>query len=130
MLVRIENLTQKTTIMRNGEVANNPWLKLSDFVGSKQANRHDGLLAAPVQDTRYMFTSAPVDVMYVDADSRVIELDERMLPGNSAKPRYECSYIVEAPVGAIARSRTTVGDLLQVIYKGAGVQAAHDVFRQ
>lgn len=130
MLVRIENLTQKTTIMRNGKVANNPWTRLKGLIGTKQLDLGDGLLISPSKGVHCMFMSIPIDVMYVDDSDRVIDLDERMLPNSIGKPRRECSYVVEVPVGTIALSKTNTGDLLQVIYQGAGVQVAHDMFRR
>jgi len=121
MFVRVENLTQKTTIMCNGKVANNPWTRLRGLIGTKQLDPGDGLLIKPCKGVHCMFMSIPIDVLYIN--------DERMLPNSIGKPRRECSYVLEVPVGTIALSKTTSGDLIQVIYQGTGVQTMHNVVK-
>lgn len=130
MLVRIENLTQKTTIMRNGKVANNPWSRLRGLIGTKQLEHGDGLLIMPSKGVHCMLMSIPIDVLYVNDSNQVIGMDERMIPNSFGKPRRDCSYVIEVPVGTIVLSKTNSGDLLQVIYQGSAVRASHDRLHQ
>lgn len=121
MLVRIENLTQNTTIMRSGNLANNPWTRLKGLIGTTHLEEGDGLLISPCKGVHCMFMSIPIDVLYIDNSDRVVGIDEHMSPNSIGKPRRECSYVIEVPIGTIALSKTNTGDLLQVIYQGVGI---------
>lgn len=129
MFVRVENLTQKTTIMRNGKIADNPWTRLKGLIGTKQLDPGEGLLIKPCKGVHCMFMSIPIDVLYVNDSDQVVGIDERMLPNCIGKPRRECSYVLEVPAGTIALSKTNSGDLIQVIYQESEVQSTQDVVK-
>jgi len=130
MLVRIENLTQKTTIMRNGKIADNPWSRLQDLIGTPQLEQGDGLLIIPYKSVRRIFMSVAVDLLYINEADQVVGLDERILPSSIRKPRRDCSYMIEVPVGTIALNQTNIGNLLQVIYQGSTRSALHNQMKQ
>jgi len=74
--------------------------------------------------------SVAVDLLYVNEADQVVGLDERILSSSIGKPRRDCSYMIEVPVGTIALSQTNIGNLLQVIYQGSTRSALHNQMKQ
>jgi len=136
MLARVENLTQKTTIMRSGKVVDKPWDRFQGLIGFEPDSLGDGLLLMSSAGIESMFTSTPIDVLYVDDSHRVIAVDERIIPNTigrlrtSKQPQGNYRYVVEVPAGTIARTKTNAGDLLQVVFPGCGLQVVADQFQK
>lgn len=122
MLARVENLTQKTTVMRSGQVADKPANRMQGLFGTKQPKVGDGFLIMPWDTVNSLFTSSQLDVLYVDETHRVIAVDDRIMPNSAAQPRDNYRYMIEVPAGTIARTKTNLGDLLQIVFLGSTVQ--------
>lgn len=130
MLARIENLTKKTTVMRNGQVVDNSGIRLQRLTGTMQPITGDGFLIMPWDGMVSMFNSSPIDVLYVDDSHRIIAVDDRLMPNTTGQPRNNYHYLIEVPSGTIARTKTTVGDLVQIVFLGSSVQVTADRFHE
>lgn len=60
-----------------------------------------------------LFVRFPIDVVFLDADKRIVGLAEGLRPWlGTAFPRGRFRYAVELPAGAAGRSKLKVGDRL------------------
>jgi len=115
-MLHVYNISRNTPLIDKGRVADNRWTRLKGLIGVKQLDAGDGLLIKPCKGVHCMFMSIPIDVLYINADDRVVDLAANMQPNQIGKPRPASHYVIELPAGAIARSGTAIGDQLHVAY--------------
>jgi hypothetical protein len=56
----------------------------------------------------------PIDVAYVDASLRVVDVVAPMVPWRLGLPRLKARGVVEAPAGSFERWGLAVGDELEI----------------
>jgi len=60
------------------------------------------------------FMKFPIDVLFLNEDWKVVELKENLEPYRYYWPRKKAKFIVELPEGSILKSKTAVGDVLNI----------------
>ena len=60
-----------------------------------------------------LFMGFPIDVVYLDRDHKVIRADANMVPYRLGTFVVKSAFVLEMPVGTIARTETNVGDQLK-----------------
>lgn len=113
MLV-VRNVTSEATLVDKGRVADNFWTRLKGLIGVRELHDGDGIAIIPCSSVHCMFMSIPIDVIYVSADHRVVDVDHEMKPWAVGRPRRGVRYVIEVPAGAARRSGTQAGDQLDV----------------
>ena len=113
-MLHVENLSRNTVLVSAGRVADNAWTRLKGLLGVRQLAEGDGLLIKPCKGVHCMFMSIPIDVLYVDKTDRVVALDAQMQPWAIGRVYRASRYVIELPVGSLARTGTAVGDQLRV----------------
>ena len=112
--VLVRNVTRGGELMSAGRIADNPWTRLKGLIGVKHLPAGDGLLIKPCNGVHCMFMSIPIDVIYVDKQDRVLGICEDMAPWRVGRVYRQGHYVIELPVGVIAKSGTQAGDVLHV----------------
>lgn len=114
-MVRVENVSRNSTLISSGRMANNSWTRLRGLIGVRDLPEGQGIVIEPCHGVHCMFMSIPIDVIYVNKQHQVVALDKAMKPWSIGKIYRNSHYVVEVPVGAIARTGTEVGDQLRLI---------------
>jgi uncharacterized membrane protein (UPF0127 family) len=57
-----------------------------------------------------MFVFFPIDVLWLDAEQKVVEMREGFRPWTTASPAALAQYAVELPAGSIKAADTSLGD--------------------
>jgi uncharacterized membrane protein (UPF0127 family) len=73
----------------------------------------DGLVIAPSSGIHTFFMKFPIDVVFVARDGRVLKTRSNLGPWRVAIC-WRAHAVVEIPAGALARSNTAPGDILEV----------------
>lgn len=60
------------------------------------------------------FMRVPIDVVYLDADYRVVDVSAAMKPWRIGKPRWNAKHVLELAAGRAAALGIAVGDRLEV----------------
>lgn len=113
-MLRVENVTRGVALVTGGRVANNPWTRLRGLIGVRMLAEGDGLAIVPCNGVHCLFMSIAIDVVYVSADHRVVDIDPHMAPWTIGRVRRGVRYVLELPAGHCARTGTVVGDQLRV----------------
>ncbi len=113
-MLYVENVTRGVRLVEAGRVANNPWTRLKGLIGVRSLEPGDGLAIKPCNGVHCFFMSIPIDVVYVSADDRVVDIDANMQPWTVGRVRRGVRYVLELPAGHCARTGTVVGDQLSV----------------
>lgn len=75
-----------------------------------------GLLIDPCGSIHMFFMRYPLDVLYVDRDDRVVRAQSAIRQWRIGPLRSRgAKYVIELPVGTIARSHCEIGDKLHIV---------------
>lgn len=113
-MLHIDNKARNTTLVEDGRVAANPWTRLRGLIGVRHLPDGDGLLIEPCKGVHCLFMSIPIDVVYLSRENEVVAIDAEMKPWRIGRIYPQSHYAVELPAGAVARTKTEVGDRLEV----------------
>ncbi len=113
-MIRVHNVTRGRDIVTRGTVADTFWKRLLGLIGRKALAPGEGLLIRPSKGIHTWWMRFPIDVIYLDATYRVVDVDENVLPWRFGRPRRAASMVLEVPAGTVAATGTCVGDLLRV----------------
>jgi uncharacterized membrane protein (UPF0127 family) len=58
--------------------------------------------------------SFPIDVVYLDSNRQVIHVCHKLAPFRIAALKLRARSVIELPAGTLARTQTTVGDILDI----------------
>lgn len=114
-MVRVENTNRQTSLIHTGRLANNRWTRLRGLIGVRELAEGQGIIIEPCHGVHCMFMSIPIDVIYVNKQHQVVALDKAMRPWAVGKIYRDSRYVVEVPAGTIDRTRTEIGDQLQIV---------------
>ena len=106
----IHNLTRDTTIASHIEIAQNPWARMKGLLGRRDLPPGEALIITHCQSIHMFFMKFPIDVIFCDRRHKVTGLCERLNPFYLSPVFFKASYAIELPSGAIAASKTQVGD--------------------
>jgi uncharacterized membrane protein (UPF0127 family) len=113
-MLRIENLTRKTTVVEQGRVADNFLTKFRGLMGVRDLPQGAGLLIAGCNSVHTHFMRMPIDILYIDKSNRVVDIDPHMGTWRIGRARKGAAFVVEVPSGTTARTNCMVGDQLLI----------------
>lgn len=91
------------------------WERGRGLLGCSGLDQGEGLLIYPEWSIHTFFMRFPIDVIFVDADDRVVGLREAMPPNRPFAGVWGARYVIELPPGVLPASGTQVGDQLVVV---------------
>jgi len=113
-MLHVDNATRGVTLVDKGSVADNYLKRLKGLIGVRHLPPGDGLLIKPCKDIHTHFMSIPIDVLYVDANNRVVGIDAELKSWRFGRRRSQARFVIELPSGTVARTGCTIGDELVV----------------
>ncbi|CAN5865437.1 hypothetical protein BH10CHL1_BH10CHL1_38550 [soil metagenome] len=113
-MLHVHNATRDVTLVVQGQVADSYFKRLKGLIGVRQLDAGDGLLIKPCKDIHTHFMSIPIDVLYVDANNRVVGIDPELKTWRFGRRRGKARFVIELPTGTVARTGSTIGDELVV----------------
>ena len=94
--------------------ADTPLARLRGLLGQFRMKTGGGLWVVPSHGIHTVGLLAPIDLIYLDAQNRVIHLVEHLSPFRIAPIRLKSSSVLELPPHTIYSSQTHVGDQLLI----------------
>jgi len=109
--MKITNLTKHTILARQVRVAETFFSRLKGLLGSGGLPAGKALVIRPCNSVHTFGMRYPIDVVFADAQHRVVQTVADMGPG---KVTFCLAgrYTVELPAGTLAKDGTATGDLL------------------
>ena len=108
--VCVYNLTRQSFLSLGVRVADTQWDRLRGLLGHLRLQGDDGLWVVPSQGIHTVGLTFPVDLVYLDASSRVIHLVERLGPFRVGPLRRRARSVLELPTESVFCSNTQIGD--------------------
>ena len=111
------NLTRQSFLSLGVSVADTPWTRLRGLLGWRLRN-DEGLWVVPSRGIHTVGLLCTIDVVYLDADLRVIHTIEYCRPFHVGPLRRRSSSVLELPARSVFCSDTRIGDQLLVCSPG------------
>jgi uncharacterized membrane protein (UPF0127 family) len=92
-------------------IADNPLTRLRGLLGRASLPQGEGLLIRPAPSIHTLFMRFPIDAVFLDAELRVLGVDEALAPWRAAG-RRGARAVLELPAGAAARAGVREGERL------------------
>lgn len=112
--VYVFNKTRQCFLSLNVGLADTHFSRLRGLLGRMKLRRDDGLWVTPSQGVHTIGILFPIDVVYLDAQNRVIHLIEHFRPFRIAPLRVHAKSVLELPARTIYVSGTQIGDDLLI----------------
>lgn len=112
----IENCSRGVAVATRGELAASLWTRFRGLMFRSSFNVEQALVIDPCTSIHMFFMRFPIDVIYVDREDRVVRVQQGLRPWRVG-PLFTngARYVVELPVGTIARTGTSVGDSIRIL---------------
>lgn len=120
----VSNRTRDRSLGNRVWLADAYWTRLRGLLGRPPLDEGEGLLIAPSRGVHMFGMKYSLDVVLLDRGGRVVALYRELRPGKRTKVHRDASFALELPVGAIDRSDTEEGDVLQWESVGDGASGS------
>jgi uncharacterized membrane protein (UPF0127 family) len=113
MRMVVHNLTRSTTLGDKVEVAETMGSRLKGLLGQNGLAEGEGLHIVPCNSIHMFFMRFPIDVAFLDDESRVVRAIHSIRPWRATRIYFSASSALELPAGTLARTGTLEGDQLR-----------------
>jgi uncharacterized membrane protein (UPF0127 family) len=110
--LRVVNRTRQAILVEEGAIASNLWTRLVGLMGRRTLPRGTGLLLKGEQAIHTFGMFIPIDVLYLDAEQRVVRAVNSMRPSRVGPLVRKARDVLELPAGTLLATGTREGDQL------------------
>ncbi|MFA4015746.1 MAG: hypothetical protein RUDDFDWM_000839 [Candidatus Fervidibacterota bacterium] len=111
----VKNKSKGTTLAHACLIATSTLERMKGLLGTKSLAEGFGMLLIPCRGIHTFFMRYAIDVVFIDAQMRVVNLVQSLQPWRLCAPlKTNASMVLELPAGKIAQTLTAVGDELEV----------------
>jgi len=114
------NRTRGTLVADNVRVARTHWSRLRGLIGTGHADFPAGqaLWVLPCRGVHTCGIRFPLDLIYLDKSNYVIDLRQELPPWSFGPFHFHAASVMELPAGTIRKSRTEIGDKVEIVTAG------------
>jgi uncharacterized membrane protein (UPF0127 family) len=111
------NRTRGTCLAEHVRIASSHWSRLRGLVGTGQADFRTGqaLWIVPCRGVHTLAMRFAIDVVYLNREGLVVDLRETVQPWRFTPVHLHAASVLELPSGAIGRSKTSIGDKVDIV---------------
>ena len=113
-MYRVHELTRGQVLAERLRPAHTHWTRLRGLLGTRSLPEGDGLWIRPCRQVHMFGMRYPIDVVFVDADQRVVGLTSDLQPGRVSPKFAGTTSVLELPAGTIVRTGLAVGTQLAI----------------
>src|SRR5450759_98986 len=108
------NVTKQSFINLGVTVAGTPFARLRGLLGKMRMRSDEAVWVVPSHGVHTIGLRFAIDVLYLDAQKRVVYAIENLAPLRIPPVRWKCASVLELPARSIFDSGTQVGDQLLI----------------
>ena len=110
----IRNTTRGTILATREEWARDPASRARGLLGRTCLEDGEALILSPCNSIHMFLMKFAIDVVFVAEDGRVIRTIEALKPWRFTRIHFGARHTIELPVGVVASTGTTRGDMLSL----------------
>jgi uncharacterized membrane protein (UPF0127 family) len=111
--LRVRNITKGTMLADRADIADTSATRRTGLLRHTGLAEGEGLWIVPCEGIHTFAMKFPIDVVFLSRRGKVLKLRPNM-PKNRISLSLRAHSTLELPVGAIEKSRTAVGDELEL----------------
>jgi uncharacterized membrane protein (UPF0127 family) len=112
--MRALNARSQSEIASRLQKADTFWSRLRGLSGRSNLPTGEALWIIPCRGIHTHGMAFSIDVLFLDAEGKVVGLEENLGPGRFAPIRWKAKTVLELPAGTIRRTCTQVGDPIEI----------------
>lgn len=112
--MEIFNLTKKTFLAKKAFLAGSFLSKFLGLIPRAQFNPEEALIISGCQAIHMCFMKFAIDAVFVDKKGHVTGKVKSLKPFCFSPFFLKASYVIELPTGAIEKSKTEMGDQIEI----------------
>ncbi|HTU36152.1 MAG TPA: DUF192 domain-containing protein [Candidatus Acidoferrum sp.] len=114
--VYVYNKTKETFVATEATVADSYFPRLIGLLGKTKrwAQQGKGLWIVPSRGVHTLGMLFPIDLIFLSKDKEVVHVEEYVRPFRISKVSLKAMSVLELPAHTIYRSRTQVGDKMEI----------------
>jgi uncharacterized membrane protein (UPF0127 family) len=112
--VPVINLTKKTWLATKVRKADNFVTRLVGLLKRKTLGPEEALWLLPSKGIHTIGMKFPIDVIFLNGKNKVVSIIPAMAPQRVSWFRFTAYSVLELPDGTIRKSRTEIGDELEI----------------
>jgi hypothetical protein len=112
--VPVINLTKKTWLATKVRKADNFVTRLVGLLKRKTLGPEEALWLLPSKGIHTIGMKFPIDVIFLNGKNKVVSIIPAMAPQRVSWFRFTAYSVLELPEGTIRKSRTEIGDELEI----------------
>ena len=112
MRYRVMNVTRNTLLADGAARADSFLSRFKGLMGVEQLPLGEGLHIAPCNSIHTFFMKIPIDAVFLDAQSQVVDICHAIAPWRVSKVYFGAKSVLELPAGTAAAAQTQAGDRL------------------
>ena len=111
----IKNLTKNKIISNNVKYCNNILSRGIGLMFSKKSNKSliFNFKNEKIIPLHMLFVFYPIDVLYLNANKKIVEIKENLKPFLFYTPRNKATYVIELPQNAVKNYKISLNDKLE-----------------
>jgi len=110
--LRFVNSTRKTVLAERAFIADSIFTRFKGLLGTSNLASGAGLFLDPCNGIHMFWMAYAIDAVFVDRDYKVVALVQAIKPWQVSKVYKNARACLELPVGTVAASQTSIGDVL------------------
>ncbi len=108
------NETRESFLSLRVTAADTHWARLRGLVGRLRLKADEGIWVIPSRGIHTLGVLFPIDLVYLDAQQRVVHVLESFGSFRIGPLRLNCSSVLELPTRTLYSSQTRIGDQLRI----------------
>ncbi|HMB68716.1 MAG TPA: DUF192 domain-containing protein [bacterium] len=114
-LFLVRNVTRDRTVAARVEWAGCSETRKRGLLGRDSLPPDEGMYIVPCQWIHMFGMKFPIDVAFLSSSGRVLALHRSLRPWRLSRPVLRAEGVLELSAGALDRSGTAVGDVLELL---------------
>lgn len=106
----IFNVSKNVMIANQAVIADTFLSRMIGLLKYKRLANNEALVITRCNSIHMFFMKFPIDVIFINRSNKVVGLVENIKPNRMSKIFWDASSAIELPIGAIAVSKTEIGD--------------------
>lgn len=111
-MLKITNVRNCRVLANKCRLADTMLSRAVGLLNRSSLERGEGLLIRPCNSVHCFFMRFPIDVLFMDAECRVLKMYTPMKPWRMSTIVRGSKQVIELPSGVVADTGTKVGDIL------------------
>ncbi len=112
--MKLINKTKSVVFAEDVVTASNPFKRMKGLLGRKELKLGQALILKPCNSIHTIFMRFPIDVLFVDKNSRVIRSISSLKPFCITCVYFNAAFAIELPPGIIQLTSTCQNDTLLI----------------